>query len=132
MSMDMKLSDRVAALTGPDRRIDADIHEAVTSFPARDGGVGWPCGTQVVPAFPGWMELPAYTASLDAAMTLAFPSWWFEGNAPLSQEAYGYSREDQRKPHAGFQMIEPPYIVGSRAATLPLATAAAALKARGL
>lgn len=75
-------------------------------------------------------NVPAYTASLDAAMTLALPSWWLRLAGPLSPEAYGYSREEERIFRAGFGMIGAPYSVGASGTTLPLAIVAACLKGR--
>ena len=49
----LALAERVEAATGPDRELDAGVHEASTSFPPRIGGVGWPEGALVVPTFPG-------------------------------------------------------------------------------
>lgn len=67
-----------------------------------------------------------------AALMMALPEWWFSTSAPLSPSAYGYSREDQRTPRAGFEMIGEPYSAGARAPTIALAIAAACLRARGL
>lgn len=66
----LEIAERCEQATGPDRESDVAIHTAVTTFEPRVGGVGWPAGELVVPAFPGWEPLPAYTASLDAAITL--------------------------------------------------------------
>ncbi|WP_311270337.1 hypothetical protein [Sphingobium sp. WCS2017Hpa-17] len=66
----LALADRVEAAEDGNARLDAEIHEAVTTFPARVGGVGWPLGALVVPVFPGWALLPRYSGSIDAAITL--------------------------------------------------------------
>lgn len=72
----LELAERCENASGPDWELDAAIHEAVTTFPPRRAGVGWPNeNALVVPAFPGWVLLPAYTASLDAAMGLVPEGW---------------------------------------------------------
>jgi hypothetical protein len=58
--------------------LDIAIHTTVATFEPRIGGMGWPKGALIVPAFPGWKLLPAYTASLDAAMTLVPEGMSFE------------------------------------------------------
>lgn len=70
MSDLLKLAERCEAATGPDRELDGAVHTAVTGFEPRRGGIGWPDNALVVPGFPGWVPLPAYTASIDAAMSL--------------------------------------------------------------
>jgi hypothetical protein len=119
----LELAERCEQATGPDRELDCRIWLAAT------GGLSFELGHAVVPDLGQW-QAPAYTASLDAAMTLSRPNWWFSANAPLSPQAYGYSREDERRPRAGFEMMEMPYMAGARAETLPLAICAAALRAR--
>jgi len=79
---------------------------------------------------PDVCSIPRYTASLDAAMTLCEPHWWVNMSAPLSPEAYGYSREESRQPRAGMECIGEPYSQGAAAATMALAVCAMALKAR--
>jgi hypothetical protein len=78
---------------------------------------------------PEFGVIPAYTASLDAAMTLVKPEWWVNVSGPMSPAAYGYSREDERRPRAGVEMIGHPYSAGARAATHALALTAACLRA---
>lgn len=74
-----------------------------------------------------------YTASIDAAMTLADPAWWIRVGGPLTEAAYGYSREDQRQIRAGFEMIGAPYSVGAGSAgTDPIGQIARALTAASL
>jgi len=78
-----QLAERVMALSGPDREVDAEIAAAVRYFPK---GVGYvwqselsanspekgrvECCTSVGTGGPHYAA-PAYTASLDAAMSLA-------------------------------------------------------------
>lgn len=71
-----------------------------------------------------------YTTSIDAAMTLVAPSWWFNMSGPMTPAAYGYSREDQRFKRCGVEMIGAPYSCGAGGATFPLAICVAALRAR--
>jgi hypothetical protein len=121
----LELAERCEKATGPDRALDEAIARVVS----------WrPDGLTASEKYPPWwfadaFGMPRYTASLDAAMTLAMPHWWWNASAPLSEAAYGWSREDQRQPRAGFEMIGEPYSVGARAATVPLAICAAALRA---
>lgn len=143
-----ELAARVEALSGPDRRVDAAIALAcVPEF------VGWiehlaNNGNQwgeIAPsreAFDEWLIHDgepclvgslAYTASLDAAMTLADPSWWLRINGPLSEAACGYSREDERQIRASFDMLESPYSVGARSTgTDPIGQIARAVTAAAL
>jgi hypothetical protein len=139
------LASKVKALAGPDREVDCLIgalfglcpHKSLT-YERCQGDSGHTCDACGADSWGNRNKagqglsdyMPRYTASLDAAMTLALPSWWFSASLPLSPDAYGYSREDQRMPRAGFQMIGPPYSVGAIAATLPLAIVAACLKGR--
>lgn len=82
----LALAERVEKAAGPDRELEVVIHEAVTTFPARRAGVGWPDeNALVVPAFPGWVLLPAYTASLDAAMSLLPEGWGGNVNWPIGR-----------------------------------------------
>lgn len=74
----MTLSDRIAALTGPDREVDAEIELILR-------GEGWRIQTDCAP-FPdevrpgriqeiggcGWVQSKPYTGSLDAAVSI-FP-----------------------------------------------------------
>lgn len=82
----LALADRCEAAIGGDRELDVAISTAVTTFEPRRAGPGWPDeNALVVPAFPGWEPLPAYTASLDAAMTLVLEDahrlrFWRIGN----------------------------------------------------
>ena len=121
----LELAERCEAATGADRRIDYEIgfHQRVHDVQREN----WPF---IMPGSKVDAKVPAYTGSLDAALTLAEPSWWFNTSAPLSPDAYGYSREDARRPRAGFEMIAAPYSVGARGATMALATCAASLRAR--
>jgi len=108
----VELAERCEAASGPDRELDCRI------FIEADVENG------------DFDRL--YTASLDAAMTLCEPHWWVNVSAPLSPDAYGYSREDQRQPRAGMQCIGEPYSIGAIAATMPLAICAMALRARAV
>lgn len=78
----MELASRVEAGEGPDRELDADIQDAVRlgGYKAdRDGCSGNLCGTMTRMAADGdgveWKPLPAFTASLDAAMSLVSEGW---------------------------------------------------------
>jgi hypothetical protein len=119
-----ELAVRCEQATGPDRELDVAIHTTVTSFEPRRAGVGWPKGALIVPAFPGWQVLPAYTASLGAAMTLV-PEGWRpvidtaseEGAALVDIWAWVTVSPKPKRRHA-------------KAATPALALCAAALRAR--
>lgn len=76
------LADQVEKLAGPCREVDAAIHLVKTTFPARRAGVGWPDeNALIVPVFPGWVLLPSYTASFDAAKTLVPEGMMYEFGA---------------------------------------------------
>jgi hypothetical protein len=133
MSDLLALVELCTAATGPDRELDAAIVKAL--YPDAHVGIyivgdEEPTVFHASPLVADKRTLPAFTGSIDAAMTLAQPNWWWSASAPLSPAAYGYSREDQRTPRAGFEMTEEPYSAGARAATIPLAICAAALRAR--
>lgn len=115
------LADRVEALEGPDREVDAEI--AVHIFGAdavRKGGVGWPEGALVVPCYPGWRLLPNYTASIDAAATLVPENagWCISVNGRVMGKAI---QPQAHVLHNGSKFIS--------AATPALALCAAALRA---
>lgn len=128
-----ELADRVEALSGPDRKVDCLIADAVDAWP--EGWIKHLPGMEGAtwayhnPAHNGeWMEAPAYTASLDAAMTLVPEGSWdhMEVFKPDHQTlgwtvhllANGNFRD--RPNHVGF------------AATHVLALCAAALRARNV
>lgn len=132
---------RVEALTGPCRETDAAIAAALRlgrnlpDWAARWTGEWRPTiqGSVVLmqdegKPGPHFVSL-AYTASIDAAMTLVDPSWWFRCSGPMSPAAYGYSREDQRTPCAGVEMIGEPYSAGGRGHNLACAITVACLRA---
>jgi hypothetical protein len=73
-----------------------------------------------------------FTTSIDAALALCEPDWWVNMSAPLSPAAYGYSREDARRPRAGMECIGYPYSSGARAATMALAICAMAIRVRAI
>lgn len=77
----LSLADRVEALTGPDREVDADIAVAISNDPA--AWVVRDIPSAIFTHKPGWWRdrddkshsAPSYTASLDAAMTLVPDGW---------------------------------------------------------
>lgn len=114
------LAARVEAATGADREIDALIHAFVElgefGRPAEDAAL---C-LDLVRANPDFEEIARYTASLDAAMTLAD----------------GYDVDFQRRKHRSYAAVSFTPINGFEqrgegwAATPALALTAACLKAR--
>jgi len=127
------LAERVEKLGGPCRETDVEIARAVRWLPERVNPIAWDGRNyELAPSY--WFKdgfgLPRYTASIDAAMTLCEPHWWINMSAPLSPDAYGYSRESQRRPRAGMECIGDPYSSGGNGATLPLAVSSMALRAR--
>lgn len=129
------LAERVEKLTGPDREVDCLVVDIVGGPPE---GYQRACVHDVTQPYwwsatdskaPYWVA-PRYSASLDAAMSLADPSWWLTLRGPLSEQAYGYSRPEEREFRCHFEMIGAPYSAGARGATLPLAVVAACLKGR--
>lgn len=77
----MELAEACERLTGPDREVDANISEIVTPWLRTR-----PCGYVID-------EVPAYTACLDAAMTLVPERW------KLRQMAFSAPCADDRKWH---------------------------------
>jgi hypothetical protein len=67
-----ELIDRLEKATGPDKQLDASIFFAVTGIPAHSKTPGYSGGT-VSRRMQG---LPAYTASIDAALTLVPAGDW--------------------------------------------------------
>lgn len=67
-----ELAERVEALEGPSREVDAEIARAINWCPAGVNAVAWLRHKDAKPAY--WFTdsfgMPAYTASLDAAMSL--------------------------------------------------------------
>lgn len=104
-----KLAARVEALAGPDRRIDTEILEMVGGFT--------PTG---LPTFRGGLGYPAFTQSVDAAMSLVPEGWAWTLYSDASCEI-GYEPERGGLMNPEFQ---------SDAATPALALCAAALRAR--
>ncbi len=121
-----KLSARVEALEGPDRKVDGDIARKIYGA----GGDGLE-GTTLYskPGVMGWSHAPVYTASLDAAMSLVGQhDFWRvghdgEGSDPsLFKAQVGVEREGECwHTFATAIAVEP-----------ALSLCAAALKARGL
>lgn len=75
--MHSDLIARIESGDGDERELDAEVGRVVFGPDAvRNGGVGWPFGTMIVPCYPGWMELPRYMTSVDAALTLLPEGWW--------------------------------------------------------
>lgn len=104
----LKLAERAEQASGPDRELDALIHEAVTTFPPRRAGVGWPDeNALVVPAFPGWELLPAYTASADAALSLL-------PKTAVNIDLFNFSAG--RNPAWGCSFMDTAQLMGKRAA----------------
>ena len=79
----LALAARVEALTGPDRTVDQDVARAV-GWVERRGHWDMPGGSR--PWGYSWLDIPRYTASLDAAASLVPAgwacealSWWPDG-----------------------------------------------------
>lgn len=128
MSEMMKLAERVEGLEGPDRGMDVLIAKAVRWLPASVNPEAWK-GSAYSLAPNYWFgpifKLPAYTASLDAAMTLVPATCLF-----WCRELW----DDQRKAgYAGINIYRDMTHVGETtavAATPAQALVSAALKAR--
>lgn len=132
-----ELAERCEAAKGPDRELDVEIFRAIGApvpfhFLGKMVAIAYDEAERYYFSPVGDMrvryEPAAYTASIDAAMSLAKPAWWLSMGGPLSPEAYGYSREEERIFRCGFSMIEEPYSSGGCGATLPLSICAAALR----
>lgn len=130
----MELASRVDAGEGPDRELDADIQDAVRlgGYKAdRDGCSGRLCGTMTRMASNGdgveWKPLPAFSASLDAAMTL-IPENWPEIN--ISTDAGGKWRADLGRETENGVYENEIQVATAFAATPALALCCAALRAR--
>jgi len=129
----MTLSDRVAALTGPDREVDALIAGFIrmplplSGNPKLDTPEKWAAEALAL----RW-NVPRFTASMDAAMTLVPEGWRgriFVGNQTMAIEGFG-------GPHGAFftpsDKWEPENAKSELCWSPVLAVCAAALRARGL
>jgi hypothetical protein len=127
----MELADRVEALSGPDREVDLAIILALGTHVLERRGRDrrewlYPVARagRLDPSFYSWGydALPRYTASLDSAMTLVDPTWFFH-----------VSRFSPEEDGRGQAHIYPNRGLGddfeSEAATPALALTAAALRA---
>jgi hypothetical protein len=111
----LRLADEVAAATGPDRELDEAILIAIGG---KKKSADWWLGFAYI-----GRVIPAYTASLDAAMMLLRPEWGYEQRRPSDLGTHGCSVEIWWVPAF-------PQKVHAIAATPALALCAAALKAR--
>ena len=112
-----KLADKIEALEGPSREVDAEIAIAVgrTLQVWREGG-------HSMPGYWADDPPPTYTASLDAAMTLV-PEGFYKSFAAIRfGDGLPFAEVVERKP--------PERIFSAYAATPALALCAAALRAR--
>ena len=75
----MTLIDKLIALTGPDFNVDKEIYKALFAdeYAARVEKLkSGPMGPRLtVYDYDGYIAVPAYTASIDAAMTLVPEGW---------------------------------------------------------
>ncbi len=111
-----KLALRCEAATGPDIALDSDIHSVVSS----DRKHPYIVGTHIDDTHPSGRpySAPAYSASLDAAMSLVPEGWFYEIESKTSSAVVW--KEPGPTPHTL-----------SEAATPALALCVAALRARG-
>jgi len=116
----LSLGERVEKAVGPDRELDAAIKEAVGH--AWDYGADWGSRENYNPV------AKAYTASIDAAMTLV-PEGWPSRQVGTTDDGRGYAAVAGNDMH---MMAEDPdeFFAEGDAATAALAMCAAALKAR--
>lgn len=115
--MSKELIERLEDLSGADRRFDGDIFKA--SYPDRDWHEfedGW-CARDPVDTC-AFDVAPAYTASVDAALTLVPQGWDYC--------IYGGDRWDQIE----CQLFEEGKHISALGSTLALAIVIAALRAR--
>jgi hypothetical protein len=117
------LADRVEALTGPDREIDAEIGMAMGL--KNTMRVGHEClGTdRVVP-----VRCPAYSASLDAALTLV-PGGWPSVQIGTTDDGRGYAGIAKGYGQMMAEVPEEGYASCEDAASMAIALTAAALRA---
>lgn len=111
--MTADLITRLESADGPDRELDADIHESIGNIVDRGCPITWHYED----------ETPRYTASIDAALTLVPEGWHMSVNTTVGALLQGSAAVRDRDGGPSF---------ASAAATPALALAAAALKARGV
>lgn len=133
------LAERCEAASGPDREADLWIWANQNGKALSLIGLHWwaPVNDRqqvsvMVDGDPNSVRdfVPAYTGSIDAAMTLVPVEGWLNIHGPMTPAAFGYSREIDRVKRAGFDTLEPPYASYATGATYALALCAAALRAR--
>ncbi len=137
----LELAARVEALTGPCRETDAEIALAV-GYAKRGAWFRAPDADPDIDVLGcgSWADAPAFTASLDAAMTLVPEGWWVAG---INFNPIDFRSERDSEWHAEiagpitWAVIEhgtpeePVYDChGGNASTPALALTAAALRAR--
>ena len=125
----MTREELIAALettTGPDRLSDAAIARS-QGWVERERvyGSGWETPTG---RFVSWHELPRYTASIDAALTLVPEGWRWSLDWTQRSGYQDCGRADLYAPGSG---IQPPDVCDVYAATPAIALCIAALKAQG-
>jgi len=97
---------RLAEATGPDRDIDAELCAAVGFKVKRSEGFGEPIDSEwlycITKDGRGWNRIPAYTSSIDAALTLVPEGWTANSSGPnynsksgQYDQYFGYVRELQ-------------------------------------
>lgn len=124
--MTSELADRVERADGPSRELDVEIALAIGWRLDQSG----PNDLWREPGRADWVELPEFTASLDAALTLVPEGWKFhlttEHTAVAKAAAHADVMDrDWPDPQAGYGIV-----TEAHAATPALALAAAALRAR--
>lgn len=130
-----ELIERIEGAEGPSRELDAEIALAIGVVPA---GAFRPCAALDVATFAtgayGFWTAEAYTASLDAAMTLVLEGWavgsldWWPSRKSSSVTLLETGAFSNGMTGHDFDVHRQ---ARSYAATPALALAAAALKARG-
>lgn len=121
----LELADACEKATGPDYGLELDIYKACRPElyqRALDALLKSPIGPRLAPVdYDGYIKPPAYTASLDAAMTLVPEGWeWTINTFANPKKASAYlvnAADDMVRPRKQYQ------------ATPALALCAAALRA---
>ena len=119
------LIERLARATGPDRELDAAI-DVVVFRPSADRVEYFPDGQRIPSGFYNARAIPAYTGSLDAAVTLVPEGWGWGVQS-------GYPYEGRCYPALAYYWIlgDDPGVANSVDAAAPAhAICIAALKAR--
>jgi hypothetical protein len=131
MSDLLALAERVAVASGPDRELDADVYEALGGALTKIRGT---TKRRLADRYNG-RDVPRYTASIDAALTLVPEGWLLDQVGENWRTGAWTARLAERASPKLIEAFDAGRVIGreseeGEAATPALALVAAALRAR--